>query len=491
MAQKSMLIYFLMISMATLGAGQDIFETWSSAQFNSYLKFLSSDELRGRDTGEPGNDIAARYIAVQFEASGLKPLPGMDSYLQAVKLARVSPQDHSVEWNNQSFDQGVNFLALSEQEFVGNLESVFVNHGASDEDYEQMDVQGKLVITLMGDGVEKSPQAAFGMRQRKADLAESKGALGVIEIFTLQMPWSMMVNFLNRGRLDLNTENATEEEPFFYGLINLDKEQIGALTAGEQGKMLINYPGLLKDEIISSNVLGYIPGSDPDYRDDYILLSAHFDHVGVGKFGNNPDTIFNGARDNGIGTVAVMAAAQMLSKNPPKRSVIFAAWTAEEKGLLGSRYFVENSPLELSSIRFNLNTDGAGYDDTTAIAIAGLTRVGAENEITSACEAFGLTAIADPAPEQGLFDRSDNVNFAKVGIPAPTFSPGFSTFSKEISKYYHQPGDHYESLNMGYVNTFWKAFTLAALNIGNMKDNPVWVAGDKYEEASKALYNGQ
>ena len=488
MANKRMYLLPFFLWIFTLGSAQDLFQSWQTSQLDGYLKFLSSDELKGRDTGEPGNDIAARFIAIQFESTGLQPLPGTDSYLQAVKLARVSPQEHSVEWNNQSFDQGVDFLALSEGEFVGNLESVFVNHGISEEDYENIDVQGKLVIALTGDGENKSPQAAFGMRQKKSQLAQSKGALAVVEIFTLQMPWTMMVNFLNSSRLDLDNSDSDNKDPFFYGLINLEKEAIGKLTKGEQGKMLINYPGLLKTEITSNNVLGYIPGSDPLHRDDYIVLSAHFDHVGVGSFGNNPDTIFNGARDNGIGTVGVMAAAHALSKNPPKRSVIFAAWTGEEKGLLGSRYFVENCPVDLSKIRFNLNSDGGGYDDTTAIAIMGLTRVGAEREMTSACEAFGLTTIADPAPEQGLFDRSDNVNFAKVGIPAPTFSPGFSTFSKEITKYYHRPGDHYDSLNMRYVNTFWKAFTLAAYNIGNMENNPAWIAGDKYEEAFKKLY---
>ncbi len=468
-------------------SGQDIFEQWTPPQNNAHLQFLASDELKGRDTGEPGNDIAARYIAIQFEAFGLKPVPGLDSYLQPVPLARVSPQDHSVEWNGTKFEQGQSFLALSEDEFVGNFESVFLNHGAEEADYEGVDVEGKLVITLMGDGDNKSPQAAFGMRKEKAALAQAKGAMGIVEIFALQMPWTMLSNYMGRGRLDIDQEDENAD-PFFYGIINLEKEEIGKLVAGDLGKMNFNYPGMLKEKSSSNNVLGYIEGTDPGLKADFVLLSAHFDHVGTGTFGNDPDTIFNGARDNGIGVVAVLSAAQTLVKNPPKRSVLFAAWTGEEKGLLGSRYFVENPPIELKKIRFNLNSDGAGYDDTTLVSVMGLTRVGAEKEIDEACRKFGLKSLADPAPEQGLFDRSDNVNFAKMGIPAPTFSPGFAEFSKEISKYYHRPGDHYENLNLNYLDKFWKAFIQAAYNIANMSQNPQWLTGDKYEAAAQELY---
>ena len=252
--------------------------------------------------------------------------------------------------------------------------------------------------------------------------------------------------------------------------------------------MSVNFPGLEKRAVSAKNVIGMIEGSDPEKRDDFILLSAHYDHVGTGRRGANPDTIFNGARDNGLGTVALLAAAKALTENPPKRSVILAAWTAEEKGLLGSRYFIDNAPIPLNRIKFNLNSDGAGYDDTTAVSVLGLHRVGAEEEMVQACEKFGLKVIADPAPEQNLFDRSDNVNFAAVGIPAPTFSPGTTGFTTEITKYYHQPNDHFESVSISYVDKFWKAFTLSAYMIGNKADDPMWVEGDKYEEAGKKLY---
>ena len=111
--------------------------------------------------------------------------------------------------------------------------------------------------------------------------------------------------------------------------------------------------------------------------------------------------------------------------------------------------------------------------------------------VSEAVSEFGLKAIADPAPEQGLYDRSDNVSFAKKGIPAPTFSLGFTAFDDEINKYYHKAGDHIGSLDLDYVTLYWKAFILAAENIGNSQTKPLWVSGDKYEEAGKKLYGIQ
>ena len=467
--------------------GQDIFDNWDTKENAAHLQFLSSDELMGRNTGEPGNDIAARYIATQYERFGIKPLEGLEGYFQNVPFAFVSPQDHTVTWNEVEYDQGESFLALSEGEYVGDMETVFANHAASEEDYADLDVEGRVVIALMGDGENNNPRSAFGMRRSKIELAKAQGALGLVELFSVQAPWNMMVNFMNRPRLQL-MDNKDSEDRFFSGIINMDNEKIAEMTAGNSGKMSINYPGLKQKPMHSKNVIGVIEGTDADKKDDYILLSAHYDHVGTGQRGANPDTIFNGARDNGLGTVALLAAAKTLSENPPKRSVLLAAWTAEEKGLLGSRYFVDQAPLALNKIKFNLNTDGAGYDDTTAVSILGLHRVGAEEEMVKACDAFGLKVIADPAPEQNLFDRSDNVNFAAVGIPAPTFSPGTTGFTQEITKYYHQPGDQYDSINISYVDKFWKAFTLAAFYIGNKDENPMWIEGDKYEEAGKKLY---
>ena len=136
-----------------------------------------------------------------------------------------------------------------------------------------------------------------------------------------------------------------------------------------------------------------------------------------------------------------------------------------------------------------MNSDGAGYSDTTIVSVMGLDRTGAKSEIMEASKAFGLGVFADPSPEQGLFDRSDNVSFAKMGIPAPNFSPGFTSFSGDIMKYYHQAIDNPESINFNYLQKFCQSFTYACRLIADRPVSPFWIKGDKYEEAGNKLYN--
>ena len=134
------------------------------------------------------------------------------------------------------------------------------------------------------------------------------------------------------------------------------------------------------------------------------------------------------------------------------------------------------------------NSDNGGYNNTELATIIGLTRTTAQKNIVAAAAAFGLKAIEDPAPEQGLFDRSDNVHFAKKGIPAPTFSLGFESFDGDVTKYYHQPGDEADTLDYDYLEQFFGAYVLAGRLLGNDPETPFWVPGDSYEEAGKALY---
>lgn len=156
--------------------------------------------------------------------------------------------------------------------------------------------------------------------------------------------------------------------------------------------------------------------------------------------------------------------------------------------MLGSKYYAEHPLVPLKQTIFDLNTDGAGYSDTTIISVIGLERTGAKNEIEAGAKAAGLGVFAEPAPEQGLFDRSDNVNFAIKGIPAPDISPGLRTFDETIAKYYHQAIDNPESLDYNYMLKFCKAYAYTARLIADRPTRPQWSAGDKYEAAGKALY---
>lgn len=250
-------------------------------------------------------------------------------------------------------------------------------------------------------------------------------------------------------------------------------------------------PVRLRDGGASRNVIGIVRGTDPDLRDEYLVLTAHYDHLGVGRSSSEVpgDSIYNGARDNGMGTVAVIAAARAFAEAPPRRSILLLTPTAEEMGLVGSRYFAENPLIPLRQIIFNLNVDTGGYSDTSVVTVIGLNRTSAEPLIEWGTAAFGLDAILDPVPEQNLFDRSDNVSFASQGIPAPTFSPGFRAFSDPgVADYYHQVTDEVDDLDFEYLLRFAQAYVHTARLIADASERPRWRPGDKYEEAARALY---
>jgi Zn-dependent M28 family amino/carboxypeptidase len=239
----------------------------------------------------------------------------------------------------------------------------------------------------------------------------------------------------------------------------------------------------------AKNVAGAIEGKDPVLKNEWIVVSAHYDHVGVKK-NATPDSIYNGARDNAIGTTALLHAAKFFSKNPPKRSVLFLAVTGEEKGLLGSEWYANHPLIPLNQTVFDLNCDGAGYNDKTIATIIDLNRTSVDELLKKACQSFGLEAKGDPAPEQNLYERSDNLNFAVKGIPAVDMAPGVKAFDPELFKYYHQPADEVSSLDMTYIEKFHRAFVYAAYLIVNDKEKPQWRKGDKFEEAGRRLYGG-
>jgi Zn-dependent M28 family amino/carboxypeptidase len=189
-----------------------------------------------------------------------------------------------------------------------------------------------------------------------------------------------------------------------------------------------------------------------------------------------------------LGTVAILNAARFFAKYPPRRSLIFLALTGEEKGLLGSAWYASHPLVPLEKTVFNLDCDGAGYNDTTLVTVIGLERTSAEENIAKACAAFGLKAGKDPAPDQNLYERSDNYNFAKKGVPAVDFSPGIKAFDEELMKYYHKPADEVNTLDFDYVVKYYRAFVYASYLLANAPKAPFWNAGDKFEQEGKSLY---
>ncbi len=458
------------------------------SQSESHLRFLASDELRGRDTGSPEINIAARYIAESFRKSGLKPLPGADGFYQNMNLIKsFPPADGRLTLDEASFQQGKELLVMRGAGVDLNAEIVFANYGLA-ADLKGLNLKGKILVVKAGSDSERDPRQFLGLIKTKQELAKDKGAVAVVELYNSpNIPWPMLINFFNKPQLIID-EGDKDELPYLW-LQDAKNEQLVAFKEKKIKKASLVISDLIKKPLPSKNVLGMVEGTDAKLKNEYLLLSAHYDHVGVGQSNNPNDSIFNGARDNAIGTVAVLNAASVLGKNPPRRSVIFAAWTAEEKGLLGSAYYADHPLIPLNQTVYNLNIDGAGYNDTTLITVIGLQRTSAEEHIIAAAQQYGLTASPDPAPEQGLFDRSDNVNFARKGIPAPTYSTGFTAFDQEIMKYYHQVSDEPDGLNFNYLLKYFRSYALTATKIANDENRPFWTSGDKYEEAGKKLYD--
>ncbi|MGM9506314.1 M20/M25/M40 family metallo-hydrolase [Larkinella sp. GY13] len=465
----------------------------SRTELEAHMRFLAADELQGRRTGDPGNFVAARYLAEQFRTLGLKPVAGQADYFQKVPFLRSKPAAYArLQIGSDSLQAGKQFVVIGGRETNLKAETVYVGYGLTEtaDGYNGRDVRGKLVVAQVGSPEATTNRALLAASEQKRKLAAEKGAAGLIELYTSgTYPWPIVTRAFQGEQMTLAT--STELPTLLHLWVDNGKNQLAGLKEAAQ-TVTVQTSGRLQQLVDAVNVAGVIEGTDPKLKGEYVLLSAHFDHVGVGKQGGQPytsaDSIFNGARDNAFGTVALLASAKALQAQRPKRSILILALTAEEMGLLGSRYYAEHPLIPLKQTVFNLNSDGAGYNDTTLVSVVGLERTGAKTEIETASKAFGLSVFADPAPEQNLFDRSDNVNFAVKGVPAPTFSAGFKKFDEELMKYYHQAADNPETIDFGYLLKFSQAFSYAARLIANKPARPQWVAGDKYEAASKALY---
>lgn len=463
-------------------------ETVVKAEAKAHLYFLASDELKGRDTPSDGQETAAKYIATQLELFGVKAFEQYRDYRQPVGLKKVTPPTSgAIATGEESFAYATDFLKMSGDNLEWSGEYVKLTH-ALPEEIKKADVKGKIIVAACGDGKAQSAQEWFTMAGDKRKAAQEAGAAGLIELYNNpQLPWQFLVRYLNSDRMTLDKESETGFPSFWL----FDDNKKATNIFGETGQLQVKVEGEVATRFTAPNVVGYVEGTDPKLKDEYVVYCAHYDHVGIGRPNAEGDSIYNGARDNAVGAVAVMMAAKNLAKYPTKRSALFVLFTAEEKGLLGSQWFVDNSPLEINKMVYCNNVDGAGYNDISKITVIGLPRTTAKDNLIAACKAYGLEAIDDPAPEQGLFDRSDNVNFAKKGVPAPDFSLGLTAFDAEIQKYYHQAADHADNMDLDYLHNYWRAYVLAGRLIANDPKKPFWTEGDKYYDAGVELYGGK
>lgn len=455
----------------------------------SKLRFLASDELKGRDVGSPEIDIAALYIAEAFRSYGLQVPPGKDSYYQEVKLVKKTKADSAfLTVGDETAENKKDIMFLDGTDGTYEAEIVFLNYGL-EEDYEGMDVNGRIVMVLPGNENTESPTQYRSISAQKRNLARKNGAIGVVELYkSRSLPWTLASSMLSRPGLSLDYSGDEDNSVFLAWLSDPQGTWENKVREGQQTAS-VHIGGISKINVGGKNVIGWIEGKDPKKNQEYMVMTAHYDHVGVRPRDNGQDSIYNGARDNAIGVATLLETARFFSANKPAYSVVFIALTAEEKGLLGSRWYVEKPLFPLEKTFFNFNTDGGGYNDTTIATVIGLNRTTVTANLKKSVQPFGLGITDDPVPEQNLFDRSDNVSFAKKGIPALTFSCGITAFDAEIMKYYHQAADEVPSLDMDYITQYSRSFVYAAYLIANSKVKPFWNKGDKYEETGLELYD--
>ncbi|HVM90173.1 MAG TPA: M28 family peptidase [Puia sp.] len=450
----------------------------------SALRFLASDELMGRGNTRSEIHIAARYISEEFRSVGVKEFKDAPDFFQAFDIKMVKPgKTGTLNIRDKTYKMGDDIIQIGGENMNVDAPIVFAGFG-SKEELEKLDIKGKIVVTRMGSNDSTGLMESFGLMRKKRKMIQERGGIALIEKFRpVGYPWEAVKQFF------VNERPQTDKNNFGTFLIN---EDLPAVIQNLSGSVSIN---ITDDEVKTNpakNVLGWVEGTDAKLKNQFIVLSAHYDHLGVAKKPKmeegKPDSIYNGARDNAIGTTAVIDAARYFVQHPAKRSILFIAYTAEEIGEIGSRYFSENPVVPLKQLVYNLNIDNANYNDTSIVTVVGLGRTSSDDDIKKACSAYHLTAMPDPAPEQNLFDRSDNVNLADKGIPSPTFSLGIKKFDAEINKRYHQLSDEVGNFNLNYGMKYINSFILAAKYIADNPIQPMWDKGDKYEPAWKDLY---
>ena len=463
--------------------------TVNQQTIKDHIYYIASDEMRGRNTGSPEIQIAADYLAKQFESYGAEQVPGADGWFQPVPLRlKTLATAGSFSYGGKDFALNDDFLILDGESGDFEGEVVYLEYGM-EADYEGKEVAGKIVFAKAGDGETSDRRGILTLSRNKRVWAKEAGATAFVEFYSSpSTPWASLTRSFNRVGISLDESGSTGAIMPHIWLKDLDNANQRFMMTRSIKRANLSIEGLSNALTGDKNIIAMVEGTDPELKKEFIMFSAHYDHIGVGQPNAEGDSIYNGTRDNAIGAVTVLSAAENIAKYPMKRSALFVLYTAEEKGLLGSRYMANNPIIPNEEIVFCWNSDNGGYNDTTISTIIGLERTTASQHIKDANVAFGLTAIDDPAGEQGLFDRSDNVSFARKGIPAPTYSLGFRAFDDEINKYYHKQADNPETVDYDYLEKFFKSYVYASRLIGNDSITPFWTKGDKYYETGKKLY---
>lgn len=518
------------------------------------VKNLAADEMEGRAPGTPGEDKAASYIADRFKANGLAPVNG--SYFQAAKLVgskKIADKSMLKVWKEGKeelkyfSDSTLTYWSTSQKEVVDvvNAPLVFVGYGVEApehnwDDFKGAEVKGKVLLFLNNDppvsenGVELFKGAArtyYGRWTYKFEQAMKHGAAGAFmihttpsasypftvvnhngaeESFALDLPGSgYQVDLL--GWIDEATSEriAANMGTTLAGLFEMAKSREFKPIA--TGYSIFAHIESTIRRIETKNVIGMLEGSDPVLKEQVVVFSAHYDHLGKNEDLPGPDKIYNGAWDNALGTSCIITMSEAFAKLDarPKRSLLFLACAAEERGLLGSKWFADNPPFARNRMVANINIDMPQIFGLTAdIAAIGLETNTLGTVLKEVAQQYRVTlangeqktveVVDDPNPNAGSFYRSDQVNFAKIGVPALYIDPGTKYLAppKAEPAQYHE--EHYHQL-VDEVNDVWDLsgcerdmhiLFQTALKVANAAEMPRWAEGNEFEEEWKALHGG-
>jgi Zn-dependent M28 family amino/carboxypeptidase len=502
------------------------------AAMKAHVLFLASDEMKGREAASPEFAIAAQYVAAQFYAAGLRPAGDAGSYLQHVPLVSYRAADHgSVVLSapgkppqplifGEDYAPGVNPAA---KETLVDAAVVFAGFGlvAPDlkrDDYAGIDVKGK-IVALFGGAPESFPpelRAHFSSLATKAEIAKAHGAVGVIVILPISGGLGIFGGW-DRARVNWRTPDGSAAASGAPVLAYVSADGAAKVFAGGKTKWADvvkqsdnpetrYHAALLPARLTialhtdftpeeSMNVAGILPGSDPALKAQVVVLSAHLDHLGVGRPDASGDTIYNGAEDNAVGIASLIEEAKRFqaSGKPPRRSVLFLAVTAEEKGLVGSDYFARHPTVPIKNIVADVNLDMP----ILTYAFQDMTAYGADRStlgpiVARAAASVGVTMSPDPDPSQGLFVRSDHYRFVQQGIPSFLLwpgqkGPGKAAWADFFAHHYHQPSDEV-SLPIDWAQgvRFVGVNYAIAREIADADERPRWNKGDFFG----MLYDG-
>ncbi|HVT71824.1 MAG TPA: M28 family metallopeptidase [Lacunisphaera sp.] len=466
----------------------------SAASILARVKVLASDEFEGRAPGTPGEDKTVAYLVNEFKKLGLAPGNPDGTYIQNVPLVGITSKP------TLSFNIDGHELAMEHiNEFIGpssritphvegkDTDVVFVGYGVvapeyNWDDYKGVDVRGKTVIMLINDPPVVDPATGqldpkvfggkamtyYGRWTYKYEIAAAKGAaacLIVHETIPAAYPFAVLVGSNTRENFEISSPDLNAGHVGMQGWLTLDAARKVFAAAGKSydalkaaaarrdftpvelgAKATFSIDNVLRN-VASRNVVALLPGRDPKLRDEYVIYSAHWDHLG-----RNPnlegDQIYNGAADNAAGVAVLLELAQAFAALPddpkPRRSILFLSVTAEEKGLLGSRYYAQEPLYPLAKTLANINMDGANqFGPTSDMATVGFGASTLDDIGIEVAREQGRTMTAEAHPERGSYYRSDHFEFAKVGVP--------SYYPKSGKLFIGQPADFGEKMINDYI----------------------------------------